>query len=71
MAIQNLLTSEQLIQLAELVLEQLDNKPLNREQVDEMSCMLLDDIAGCECATEIEIQEITNEIWNTINQTHG
>jgi hypothetical protein len=71
MATQNLLTSEQLNQLAELVFELLDNQPLNREQVDEFTCMLLDDIAGFECATETEIQEITDEIWNSINQTRG
>ena len=71
MTTQNLLTSDQLIQLSELVLELLDNQPLSRELVDELSCMLLDDIAGCECATETEIQETTNEIWNIINQTSG
>lgn len=71
MTTQNLLTSDQLTQLSELLLGLLDNQPLNREQVDELACMLLDDIAGCECATETEIQEITDEIWNSIKQTRG
>lgn len=71
MTTQNLLTSSQLTQLAELLLELLDNQPLNREQVDELACMLLDDISGCESATETEIQEITDEIWNSIKQTRG
>ncbi len=71
MTTQNLFTSAQLTQLAELLLELMDNQPLNREQVDELACMLLGDIAGCECATETEIQEITDEIWNSIKQTRG
>ncbi len=69
MANQNSLTDNQLQQLAKIISELASDQSLIREVADEISCDLLNDIAGCECLNERETQEITDEIWNIIQQT--
>jgi len=60
------LTAKQIKQLANIVWEISDGQSKTREQIDELCCSLLEDIAGLELLTDTEKQEITDEIWKYI-----
>lgn len=61
------LSKEQISQLSDLIAELLDGQVYNRETVDELCGMLLENVSGMESISDQLFQEITNEIWQQLN----
>jgi hypothetical protein len=61
------LTKEQISMLSESIIEQFD-EGLTYKPMEETALMLIEDIAGLECITESEQQELIYDIWADIQQ---
>ena len=56
------LTDEQIERLAAIVVEDL-GPDMSRTQFDDVACLLLEDIAGCDVMTQQEQAEHVRNVW--------